>query len=144
MVGKMHKMHVGVCTPHSMAMKKNDEFSGNVSLHDVTVTAYQNRLVPYCNVITGKLTNQDRNKQTDMWLLHLSGLRTVISPASEVGVIDLVLSVSVSGCTQGTLYTTTTVYGLLVHQEGAICTTQPQYAPRCTRETMFFEKFRGP
>ncbi len=32
------------------------------------------------------------------------------------------LSVCLSGCTQGTLYTTTTVYGLLVHQEGAICT----------------------
>ncbi len=54
------------------------------------------------------------------------------------------LSVCLSGCTQGTLYTTTTVYGLLVHQEGAICTTQAQYAPRCTRETMFFLKFRGP
>ncbi len=32
-----------------------------------------------------------------------------------------------SGCTQGTLYTTTTVDGVLVHQEGAICTTQAQY-----------------
>ncbi len=32
----------------------------------------------------------------------------------------------------------------LVHQEGAICTTKAQYAPWCTRETMFFEKFRGP
>ncbi len=32
------------------------------------------------------------------------------------------VSVCLSGCTQGTLYTTTTVYGLLVHQEGAICT----------------------
>ncbi len=53
-------------------------------------------------------------------------------------------SVCPSGCTQGTLYTTTTVYGVLVHQEGAICTTQAQYAPWCTRETMFFEKFRGP
>ncbi len=30
------------------------------------------------------------------------------------------LSVHLFGCTQGTLYTTTTVYGLLVHQEGAI------------------------
>ncbi len=54
------------------------------------------------------------------------------------------LSVCLSGCTQGTLYTTTTVYGLLVHHEGAICTIKAQYAPRCTRETMFFEKFRGP
>ncbi len=53
-------------------------------------------------------------------------------------------SVRLSGCTQGTLYTTTPVYGLLVLQEGAICTTQAQYAPRCTRETMFFVKFRGP
>ncbi len=40
------------------------------------------------------------------------------------------LSVCLSGCTQGTLYTTTTVYGVLVHQEGAICTTQAQYAPQ--------------
>ncbi len=39
---------------------------------------------------------------------------------------------------------TSTVYGVLVHQEGAICTTQAQYAPRCTRETMVFEKYRGP
>ncbi len=54
------------------------------------------------------------------------------------------LCVCLSGCTQGTLYPTTTVYGVLVHQEGAIGTTQAQYAPRCTRETMFFEKFRGP
>ncbi len=54
------------------------------------------------------------------------------------------VSVCPSGCTQGTLYTTTMVNGVLVHQEGAICTTQAQYAPRCTRETMFFEKFRGP
>ncbi len=45
------------------------------------------------------------------------------------------------GFTQGTLYTTTTVYGVLVHQEGAICTTKAQYAPWCTRETIFFEKF---
>ncbi len=42
-----------------------------------------------------------------------------------------------SGFTQGTLYTTTTVYGVLVHQEGAICTTKAQYAPRCTWETKF-------
>ncbi len=34
--------------------------------------------------------------------------------------------------------------GVLVHQEGAICTIRAQYAPWCTRETMFFEKFRGP
>ncbi len=47
-------------------------------------------------------------------------------------------SVCPSGCTQGTLYTTTTVYGLLVHQEGAICSIKAQYAPRCTRETLFF------
>ena len=52
--------------------------------------------------------------------------------------------VCVRGFTQGTLYTTTTVYGVLVHQEGAICTIRAQYAPWCTRETMFFEKFRGP
>ncbi len=32
-------------------------------------------------------------------------------------------SVRLRGFTQGTLYTTTTVYGVLVHQEGAICTT---------------------
>ncbi len=54
------------------------------------------------------------------------------------------LCVCVCGFTQCTLYTTTTVYGVLVHQEGAICTTKAYYAPWCTRETMFFEKFRGP
>ncbi len=48
--------------------------------------------------------------------------------------------VCLSWCNHGTLYTTTPVFGLLVHQEGAICTTQAQYAPRCTRETMFFSK----
>ncbi len=32
--------------------------------------------------------------------------------------------VCMHGFTQGTLYTTTTVYGVLVHQEGAICTTK--------------------
>ncbi len=37
------------------------------------------------------------------------------------------MSVCSAGCTQGTLYTTTTVYGVLVHQEGAICTTQAQF-----------------
>ncbi len=36
------------------------------------------------------------------------------------------LSVCLSGFTQATLYTTTTVYGVLVHQEGAICTTKAQ------------------
>ncbi len=56
---------------------------------------------------------------------------------------SICLSVCPSGCTQGTLYTTTTVYGVLVHQQGAICTTQAQYAPRCTRETMFFWKIQG-
>ncbi len=63
----------------------------------------------------------------------------LLHPASAEGVIVLTSCVCVcpSGCTQGTLYTTTTVYVLLVHQEGAICTTQAQYAPRCTRETMF-------
>ncbi len=50
--------------------------------------------------------------------------------------LSVCLSVCLSGWTQGTLYTTTPVFGLLVHQEGAICTTQAQYAPRCTRETM--------
>ncbi len=49
--------------------------------------------------------------------------------------------VCLSGFTQGTLYTTKTVYGVLVHQEGAICTTKAQYAPWCTRETIFFEKY---
>ncbi len=34
------------------------------------------------------------------------------------------VSVCLCGFTQGTLYTTTTVYGVLVHQEGAICTTK--------------------
>ncbi len=37
-------------------------------------------------------------------------------------VSSISLSVCLSGCTQGTLYTTTPVFGLLVHQEGAICT----------------------
>ncbi len=59
-------------------------------------------------------------------------------------VVSVCLSVCLLGCTQGTLYTTTTVYGVRVHQEGAICTIKAQYAPRCTRETMFFEKFRWP
>ena len=36
--------------------------------------------------------------------------------------ISFCLSVCLSGFTQATLYTTTTVYGVLVHQEGAICT----------------------
>ncbi len=57
---------------------------------------------------------------------------------------DYPVSVCVFGFTQGTLYTTTTVFGVLVHQEGAICSTKAQYAPWCTRETIFFEKFRGP
>ncbi len=39
------------------------------------------------------------------------------------------LSVCLSGFTQATLCTTTMVYGVLVHQEGAICTTKAQYAP---------------
>ncbi len=70
---------------------------------------------------------------------HVSDVSGVIFLTSCVRV-----SVCASGFTQGTLYTTTTVYGALVHQEGAICTTKAQYAPWCTRETMFFEKFRGP
>ncbi len=32
----------------------------------------------------------------------------------------------------------------LVHHQAAICTTKPQCAPWCTRETIFFEKFRSP
>ncbi len=40
------------------------------------------------------------------------------------GSVRVCLSVCLSGFTQGTLYTTTTVYGVLVHQEGAICTTK--------------------
>ncbi len=36
--------------------------------------------------------------------------------------LSVCLSVCLSGFTQATLYTTTTVYGVLVHQEGAICT----------------------
>ncbi len=43
-----------------------------------------------------------------------------------------------------TLCTTTMVYGGLVHHHAAICTTKPQCAPWCTRETIFFEKFRVP
>ncbi len=58
--------------------------------------------------------------------------------------LSVCLSVCLTGCTQGTLYTTTTVYGVLVHQEGAICTTKAQCAPWCTRETIFFEKFTRP
>ncbi len=42
------------------------------------------------------------------------------------------------------LCTTTMVYGVLVHHQAAICTTEAQYAPWCTRETIFFEKFRVP
>ncbi len=68
---------------------------------------------------------------------HVSGVTDVI-------VLTLSVCVCVSGFTQATLYTTTTIYGVLVHQEGAICTTKAQYALWCTRETMFFEKFRGP
>ncbi len=41
-----------------------------------------------------------------------------------------------------TLCTTTMVYGGLVHHQAAICTTKPQCAPWCTRETIIFEKFR--
>ncbi len=41
---------------------------------------------------------------------HFSGWGNVIGP------------VCLSGFTQATLYTTTTVYGVLVHREGAICT----------------------
>ena len=48
------------------------------------------------------------------------------------------LSVCLSVFTRATLCTTTMVYGVLVHQEGAICTTKAQYAPWCTRETIFF------
>ena len=55
-------------------------------------------------------------------------------PAYKIGPV----CVCVCGFTQGTLYTTTTVYGVLVHQEGAICTTKAQNAPWCTRETIFF------
>ncbi len=68
----------------------------------------------------------------------------VPSRFSGRGYIKSDLSVCLCGFTQGTLYTTTTVYGVLVHQEGAICTTKAQYAPWCTRETIFFEKVRGP
>ncbi len=46
------------------------------------------------------------------------------------------LSVCLAVFTQATLCTTTIVYGVLVHQQGAICTTKAQYAPWCTRETM--------
>ncbi len=35
-----------------------------------------------------------------------------------------------------TLCTTTMVYGGLVHHQAAICTTKPQCAPCCTRETL--------
>ncbi len=59
-----------------------------------------------------------------------SRLVTKVSPpALSVKGIKSVTSVCVRGFTQGTLYTTTTVYGVLVHQEGAICTTKAQYAP---------------
>ncbi len=50
-------------------------------------------------------------------------------------------SVCLSVFTQATLCTTTMVYGVLVHHQGAICTTKAQYAPWCTRETIFFEKY---
>ncbi len=50
------------------------------------------------------------------------------------------LSVCLSVFTQATVCTSTMVYGVLVHQQGAICTTKAQYAPWCTRETMFFLK----
>ncbi len=43
-----------------------------------------------------------------------------------------------------TLCTTTMVYGGLVHHKATIFTTKPQCAPWCTRETIFFEKFRVP
>ncbi len=42
----------------------------------------------------------------------------------EIMALSVCLSVCLNGFTQGTLYTTTTVYGVLVHQEGAICTTK--------------------
>ncbi len=74
----------------------------------------------------------------------IRGLRWIIFPSCLRGRGYKIGPVCLSGCRQGTLYTTPTVYGLLVHQEGSLCTTQAQYAPRCTRETMFFEKFRGP
>ncbi len=73
--------------------------------------------------------------------------RSLLSPAVHIAWsahMHRFLSVCLSVFTQATLCTTTMVYGVLVHQQGAICSTKAQYAPWCTRETIFFEKFRGP
>ena len=56
-------------------------------------------------------------------------VKNILPPAlAEEVMFSVHVSVSVCVClygfTQGTLYTTTTVYGVLVHQEGAICTTK--------------------
>ena len=80
---------------------------------------------------TKKPTCIQMSSQTD---IHFNQF---LSPPCKCTYITFCLSVCLSTCTQGTLYTTTTVYGVLVHQEGAICATKAQNAPWCTRENLF-------
>ncbi len=83
---------------------------------------------------------RDGNFQMDLVSVCLYSFIIIIDHKARE-IMYLVACVCLSGFTQATLCTTTTVYGVLVHHQGAICTTKAQYAPGCTRETIFFEKF---
>ncbi len=78
-------------------------------------------------IILNCLPEIQSDRQHSIICVQVLITKTVFTPhvSDVLGVIVCVcVYVCVCGFTQGTLYTTTTVYGVLVHQEGAICTTK--------------------